>query len=244
MDRPEPPRGALEWGTLDRRQIVAAALELARADGLGDVTIRRVAQAVGASRMALYRHVHDKQELLDLVADEIARLSADLPVDESAPWDVRLHAIATSLRTQLSANPAFAEFMVVHSAHGPGGVQMAELITRAVAATGLPPGRVAHYCLVFTDIVLGRIHRELAGDPTSASRNARLLDAARTVPSAHLVRRHDAELRDVRADDVFASEVAMVLAAIRAEVDRRDRPVPGPAGRSATTTEGTDRPGG
>jgi len=220
MDRSEQPRDALEWGTLDRPKIVDAALELARTDGLGAVTIRRVAQAVGASRMALYRHVHGKQELLDLIADEISRLSADLPVDESAAWDVRLHAIATSLRTHLSANPAFAEFMVVHSAHGPGGVQMAELITRAVAATGLPPARVAHHCLVFTDIVLGRIHREVAGDPTAASRNARLLDAAHDVPAARYVRRYEAALREVRADDVFESEVEMVLSAIRSEVGR------------------------
>jgi AcrR family transcriptional regulator len=222
MDRTEEPRDALGWGTLDRQRIVEAALELARTDGLPSVTIRRVAQAVGASRMALYRHVHDKADLLGLVSDEIARLSADLPIDESAAWDVRLHAIATSLRAQLSANPAFAEFMVVHSAHGPGGVQMAELITRAVAATGLAPGRVAHFCLVFSDIVLGRIHREIAGDPTAATRNARLLDAAQQIPEAHTVRRYDAALRQVRAEDVFESEVSMVIAAIRAEVDRAE----------------------
>ncbi|MBU4336429.1 MAG: TetR family transcriptional regulator [Actinobacteria bacterium] len=184
MQQPGQRRDGLGWGTLDQAGIVAAALEIARADGLSGLTIRRVAEALGASRMALYRHVHDKQELLDLVADEIAAQSADLPVDESAAWDVRLHAIATSLHTHLSANPAFAEFMVVHSAHGPGGVRMAELITRAVAATGLPPDRVAHHCLVFTDVVLGRIHRELNGDPTAAARNTRLLDAAQHVPEA------------------------------------------------------------
>jgi AcrR family transcriptional regulator len=222
MDRTEPSRDALEWGTLHRQRIVDAALELARTDGLQAVTIRRVAQAVGASRMALYRHVRDKADLLNLIADEISRLSAELPVDESAAWDVQLHAIATSLRMHLSANPAFAEFLVVHSAHGPGGVRMAELITRAVASTGLPPDRVAHYCLVFTDIVLGRIHREIAGDPTAASRNARLLDAAQEVPEAGYVRRYDAQLRRVRAGDVFEAEVAMVIAAVRSEVDRQD----------------------
>jgi AcrR family transcriptional regulator len=218
MEQPGQRRDGLGWGTLDRAGIVAAALEIARADGLSGLTIRRVAEAVGASRMALYRHVHDKQELLDLVTDEISALSADLPVDESAAWDVRLHAIATSLHTHLSANPAFAEFMVVHSAHGPGGVRMAELITRTVAATGLPPDRVAHHCLVFADVVLGRIHRELNGDPTAAARNARLLDAAQHIPEAQYVRRYDAQLRQVRPQAVFTAEVTMVVEAIRTEV--------------------------
>lgn len=220
MDSSAERRSTLPWGTLDRDTIVAAALELARADGLDGVSIRKVADAVGSSRMALYRHVHDKQELLDLVADEISRLSAELPVDEDAPWADRLRAIATSLRVHLTANPAFAEFIVVHSANGPGGVRMAELITRAVVATGLPPDRVAHHCLVFSDIVLGRIHRELAGDPTAAARNARLLEAAQHVPEATAVRRHDRELRQVHADAVFDAEVDMVIAAISAESAR------------------------
>lgn len=217
----DPPRpGALGWGTLDRGLIVEAALELARQEGIAAVTIRRVAQAVGSSRMALYRHVRDKQELLDLVADQIAWRAAQLPFDDHVPWDERLGGIAASLRVQLSANPAFAEFMVVHSAHGPGGVTMAELITRAVAATGLPPARVAHHCLVFTDVVLGRIHREVAGDPTAAARNARLLDAAAHSPQAQHVQRYSHELREVSPDAVFNAEVTMVLDAIRTEITR------------------------
>jgi AcrR family transcriptional regulator len=219
VDDPQRP-AALGWGTLDRGRIVEAALDLARSDGISGVTIRRVAQAVGCSRMALYRHVRDKQELLDLVADQIAWRAAQLPFDDRVPWDEQLGGIAASLRAQLSANPAFAEFMVVHSAHGPGGVTMAELITRAVAATGLPPARVAHHCLVFTDVVLGRIHREVAGDPTAAARNAKLLDAAQHSSQAPYVQLYCDELRRVSPDAVFATEVEMVIGTIAAEVSR------------------------
>ena len=213
-------RTALGWGTLDLDRIVDASLALAREEGgLAAVTVRRVAEAAGCSRMALYRHVQDKQQLLDLAADRIAAdAAAGLALDDPAPWDERLRAIADSLRTHLERNPAFAEFMIVRSAHGPGGVRMAELITRAVARTGLAPDRVAHYCLVFTDVVLGRIHHEVAGDPTASSRNARLLAAAADVPDASFVRRYTEELRRVRTDDVFATEVAMVVGAMRAEI--------------------------
>lgn len=212
--------GRRDWGTLDLDQIVAATLVLARDDeGLAAVTVRRVASVLGCSRMALYRHVRDKQQLLDLAADRIAAdAAAQLPLDDPRPWDERLRAIADGLRTHLEANPAFAEFMIVRSVHGPGGVRMAELITRAVAAAGLPADRVAHYCLVFTDVVLGRIHHEVAGDPAARSRNARLLAAARDVPDAVYVRRYTEDLERVGADDVFRTEVSMVIGAMRSEL--------------------------
>lgn len=208
-------RTALEWGTLDRDRIVAAALDLARSDGLDGLTIRRLAEAVGASRMALYRHVRDKQELLDLVADEIAWQA--VPEVGTDDWRAALRAVAAGLRAGYSQNPAFIELVVVRSVHGRGGVAMAELITRTVAATGLPKDRVAHWCMVFSDVVLGRIQREVAGDPTRGERNARLLQAALDSGQAPVIARHADELLEVRADDVFATEVEMVIAAIEAE---------------------------
>jgi AcrR family transcriptional regulator len=205
-----------EWGSLDRDQIVAVALAVAQAEGIEGVTIRRVADAVGASRMALYRHVRDKQELLDLLADEIAWQA--LPdVDDADDWRDRLRAIAAGLRERLTANPAFIDLMIVRAVHGRGGVAMSELITRAMAATGLPTARVAHFCMVFTDVVLGRIQREAAGDPTRGERNRRLIDAAVASGQAPFVVRHEAELRDVQPDDVFATEVEMVIAEIEKE---------------------------
>ena len=59
----------LPRGALDRETVVAAALEIADRDGLSGVTMARVAEALGGSPMSLYRHLSDKQELLDAVAD-------------------------------------------------------------------------------------------------------------------------------------------------------------------------------
>ncbi len=208
------------WGTLDRDQIVAVALAVAREGGLGAVTIRRVADEVGASRMALYRHVRDKEELLDLVADEIAWQAVPPAQDgvvDTADWRDRLRAIAAGLRRELTANPAFIDLIVVRAVHGRGGVAMSELITRAIAATGLTTARVAHFSMVFTDVVLGRIQRETAGDPTRGERNRRLIDAAVASGQAPFVERHEAELRTVQPDDVFATEVEMVIAALEKE---------------------------
>jgi AcrR family transcriptional regulator len=54
---------------LTRERILRAALDVADAEGLGAVTMRRVGQALGVEAMSLYNHVRGKDELLDGMAD-------------------------------------------------------------------------------------------------------------------------------------------------------------------------------
>jgi AcrR family transcriptional regulator len=211
------------WGSLDRAQIVAAALDIARAEGIKAMTIRRVSEKTGASRMALYRHVRDKQELLELVADEISWQAIPRKTSDTDNWRDRLRAIAYGLRKKFEANPAFLELIILRPTHGRGAVAMSELMTRAIASTGLPAKRVVHYTLVFTDIVLGRIQREISGDPTRGARNKPLVDAAVASGEAPYVTRYESEWRNVEPDDVFAAEVEMVITAIQAEQDANAR---------------------
>ena len=56
-----PPRRARG---LSRDRIVAAAIELADADGLGALSMARLAERLGCGTMSLYRHVANKDELL------------------------------------------------------------------------------------------------------------------------------------------------------------------------------------
>ncbi|MFW7413989.1 TetR/AcrR family transcriptional regulator [Demequina sp. SO4-18] len=218
-------RETLSWGTLSREAIVDTALVLARERGIGAVTIRAVAEAVGCSRMALYRHVRDKTDLLDLLADEVSWAAAARAPDPGAPWESQLASIAASLREEFTANQALIEILIGNAVEGRGGVRVSEQITRAIASTGLPPERVAHYCLVFTDVVLGRIQREARGDPTTPARNKRLIDAAVASDEAPTVRRYASYLRAVDPGEVFEAEVNMVCAAIHEEI--RSSPVQG-----------------
>ena len=218
----EKKRKARAWGSLDRAQIVAAALDIARQEGMSGLTIRKVSERTGASRMALYRHVSDKMELLELLADEMSWQSIPDDLGETAEWTERLRAIAHGLRKTFSAYPAFIELILPHPTHGRGAVAMSELITRVIASTGLPGPRVAHYTLVFTDIVLGRIHREMTGDPTNPQRNKLLVEAAVASGQAPFVTQYEAEWGRVEPDAVFLSELDMVIFAIERERTLRD----------------------
>ncbi len=65
--RERPARGPRPALSLDR--IVAAAVKVAAADGMGAVSMSRVAAELGVSTMSLYRYVSAKDELLALMVD-------------------------------------------------------------------------------------------------------------------------------------------------------------------------------
>lgn len=93
---------------LSRREIVEAGVRIADADGLPFVTMRRVADALGVSTMALYRHVPHKAELTLQMADSVfagARLP-DIPVED---WRGRLAAVSRLFWEVCKRHPWAAE---------------------------------------------------------------------------------------------------------------------------------------
>jgi AcrR family transcriptional regulator len=112
-DRDEPLPRALEilWrdtassrrsSGLSRERIVAAAVELADADGLPALSMARLAERLGCGTMSLYRHVANKDDLLegmvDVVYDE-ARFSRD------GGWKSALRERAHAMRQALLRHP-------------------------------------------------------------------------------------------------------------------------------------------
>jgi AcrR family transcriptional regulator len=106
MTQHHPARSLpLLWGTRERpgrsgltvRAIVAAATELADADGLGAVAMRRVADRLGVGTMSLYTHVPGKAELTDLMIDAaLGELYEDVdePSRQPGGWRGGLEFIA------------------------------------------------------------------------------------------------------------------------------------------------------
>jgi len=63
---PDPPAAASE-PALSRSRVVATAIQIADAEGLAALSMRRVAAELGTATMSLYRHVRDKDDLLMLM---------------------------------------------------------------------------------------------------------------------------------------------------------------------------------
>lgn len=88
-----PHAVALSWGVAERPQrgpkrelsierIVETAIEIADAEGLGAVSMARVASALGFTTMSLYRYVTSKDDLLLLMQDAVADIELPEPPDD------------------------------------------------------------------------------------------------------------------------------------------------------------------
>lgn len=71
---------------LDQEVIVAAALQIAGSRGVEGLTMRTLTAELQVSVGAVYNHVRNRSELLDLVADEVLRRSPSLRGDVEDPW--------------------------------------------------------------------------------------------------------------------------------------------------------------
>jgi AcrR family transcriptional regulator len=126
-----PRRGPAPGLTLER--IAGAAIGLADADGLGGVSMRRVADALGVAPMALYRYVPGKAELLDVMVD--AALGA--PPEPRGDWRARVEALARATRDLHRRHPWLRN--VGRPPLGPNAVAAFDALLAALSGAGLSP---------------------------------------------------------------------------------------------------------
>ncbi|MGB6583682.1 MAG: TetR family transcriptional regulator, partial [Streptosporangiaceae bacterium] len=101
--RSDEPDG--ERPRLSKRAVTERALKLADADGLDALTIRKLAQDLGVTPMALYWHFRSKEDLLEGVAEQVWG-EIDVNVDATAPWWAQLRGLLESLVSVLRVHPS------------------------------------------------------------------------------------------------------------------------------------------
>jgi DNA-binding transcriptional regulator YhcF (GntR family) len=99
-------------GVLTRHQILDAAMQIADAEGLGFVTMRRVASAVGVSTMALYRHIPNRHDLTVQMVDS-AFAAIRIPSIPVTDWRQRLDSGAHLLWAVFNRHPWAVEVLSV-----------------------------------------------------------------------------------------------------------------------------------
>ncbi len=123
---------------LTRAAVVRAALELADAEGLDAVSIRRVAARLQARPMSLYSHIASKDDLIALMLNEV---SGELLVPEPLPddWRGALRLIARRAHDAYLAHPWMLTAFGRGPRVGPNQLRRAEQSATAVAALDLDP---------------------------------------------------------------------------------------------------------
>ncbi|MFI9432555.1 MULTISPECIES: TetR/AcrR family transcriptional regulator [Streptosporangium] len=94
-------------GKLTREAVVEQALEIGSAEGLQAVTIRRLAQELGVTPMALYWHFKNKEQLIIGMADHLIE-GFVVTGDPARPWQEQLRELVIGLIKVLRRYPCAA----------------------------------------------------------------------------------------------------------------------------------------
>jgi AcrR family transcriptional regulator len=132
--RPEGPRpGPKPRFTV--AEVALAAIAIADADGLGALSMRKVAEKLGVSAMSLYTYVPGKGELIDLMFDTVlADVSRE---DVEGGWRARLERIARDNFALYLRHPWLLQVATSRPPLGPNVVAKYDHDLRAIDGVGL-----------------------------------------------------------------------------------------------------------
>jgi AcrR family transcriptional regulator len=152
---------------ISREAVLAAALRLADEQGLEAVTMHAVAKALHVTPMALYRHVDDKNALLDGLVE---LLLTEYPSAGATdiPWDERLIALATGIRDTARRHPAAFPLLLTRPAVTPAARTVRDAVQAALREGAqregaLPEAAVVQAERLISTAVLGFAVSEATG---------------------------------------------------------------------------------
>ena len=152
-----PPRQRL-----DRERIVDAALEVVDEVGLPGLNMRRLAAQVGTKPMSLYRHIPNKDALLDAVAE---RIMGDLTIPDLTTGDPfgNVMAVVRAFRSKLLEHPnALPLFTGARAGSGTlAQLDALEAVLRGAAVTGIDAVTAMEALAIVLAFVLGSVVREV-----------------------------------------------------------------------------------
>lgn len=121
---------------LSRELIERAAIQLARSEGFGALSIRNVAKVLGVAPMALYTHVKNKDELAEHVADALVG-GIDTRTLGALTWQDRIRTLLRSHRDLILKHPEVTPYVATASTNpGPGMNRFSNSITGVLTQAG------------------------------------------------------------------------------------------------------------
>lgn len=154
--------------------IVEAALDVLDEVGLDELSMRRLAEALGVQNPALYWHVRNKQELLDRMAQVVlieGLAAAEAATPAPRTWKKKVERFAHGLRGAMHSRRDGARLIAVANLAQPGGALLHRMdaLVAALIAEGLPPLDALKGVLAVIHYTLGATFEEQSdprpGDP-------------------------------------------------------------------------------
>jgi AcrR family transcriptional regulator len=158
------PRRQREQPALSREHIVSEAITLLDAEGLEALTMRRLGSALGAGATSLYRHVANRDELIELVVDEVYG-EIDIPDTAGGTgWRAAAVACAHSVRAMILRHPWIASVLgqVGLSYLGPNVMRLNDRMVAVFEAGGFPADEAGQALSTVMAYVIGMGMNEAA----------------------------------------------------------------------------------
>ncbi len=168
---------ALLWGAapgvrrgprqrVDIEHLVATAISVADAEGLGRVTMRRLATTVGIGTMSIYTYVPGKAELLELMVDRAIGGGRSPPM--TGDWRRDVDALARSAWGLYRLHPWLLDIATARTVFGPNVLAHYETSLAAVNSSGLPPHDVVAVVSLIDGYVRGAARTVVDADLATA----------------------------------------------------------------------------
>ena len=138
---------------LTRDRVLRAAMALADEGGLETLTMRKLGDELGVGPMALYRHVANKDDMVDGIVDLVFG-EIDLP-PIGADWKVTMRDRAISVREALSRHRWAVTLMESRANPGPANLRHHDAVIGSLRAAGFDMAMAAHAYSLLDSYIYG-----------------------------------------------------------------------------------------
>ena len=160
---------------LTRAAIVRRALKIGETEGLDAVSLRRLASEFGVTPMALYRHVRDKQGLINAMA-ELVMEGVDLTVGfrASKSWTDQVRRAMLNFRDQMEKRPLALQLQIAYSGDNLSAFwRPVEDVLGVLLKAGFKPPEAAKLIRIISNLLAGYFLLRPAGANADQQGNTR-----------------------------------------------------------------------
>lgn len=143
---------------LSRERVLAAAIRLADSDGIEAMSMRRLGEELGVEAMSLYKHVANKDEILDGIVDAVF---AEIGLPTGGAWQPALRAWAMSKRAALLRHRWALGILESRVNPGPATLRQHDGVIGAFRTGGFTVSQTAHAFACVDSYIYGFVLTEL-----------------------------------------------------------------------------------
>ena len=165
-----PPRQPLS-----RERVVRAAMALADAGGIDALTMRRLGDELGVEAMSLYRHVANKDDLIDGMTDAVFA-EIELPFG-ATDWRTAMRERAASVRAALSRHPWATPLMQSRTSPGPATMRHHDTVIGTLRTAGFSVALTAHAFSALDSYIYGFAQQQRSLPFETGEQTAELAEA-------------------------------------------------------------------